>query len=230
MTSPFETREKREFRERLAAALDAAGFDVAEGVQPIAPPSELGVGGAIVGDVQASDADGIVHVFYGRIDELKAVPTWLANLARASHTLQNVRVILAVESAHDSLVASCEASGAGLIRLNQDNTLDLVVDATAYDPEAERVQITARIKLLRRRLKTKSDLNGGALQDDFSRVQELTAGMGADERAEWARQLEEEAAKWEAWSERLSEMLSQAANDNDDAVLDQAELLINQGP
>jgi uncharacterized Zn finger protein (UPF0148 family) len=230
MTIPFEVPEKGVLRERVRIAIDAAGFQLIDEPEAFPLPAELGLSGGVVGDLQGLTPEGVRHAFYLRLDGTKALPPWIANVARSAHALEALRVYVVVTESSEALEASCRACGAGLLRIEDDEGLTPVVAPEEYQQEALRTQVAARVRALRRRLTTRLELNLGSLREDFARVEELTAHMTEAERAEWRRAIETSSERWSAWGEHASNALAAAADAEDDAALDAVEAMIDAGP
>ncbi len=230
MPHPFEEPRKRDLRERAAIALDAAGYEVAEQIEPIDPPPELALQGKILGDLQARDQEDARYVVFVRTDPRRPVPQWIANSARAAHRLEAVYVYVIAEESTPALEQSARACGAGLLILPNPGTLTEVIDPRVVDPAIENQALAARAKRLRRRLETKLELLQASSEEDFAQVGQITAPMPQDVGGGYLSTVEEEAVRFREWGEEMSLELDRVAADPSPSALGEVERAIELGP
>jgi hypothetical protein len=230
MTRPFEDPRKTEMRSRCEVAIDAAGHDQVQA--PLAIPLPLGsaLRGSIKGDLQSVDGDGIRYCYYLRPGGTGALPQWLANFATVAQEIENCCFCVVVEEDDAQMVSSCRRAGAGLLLLTQESSFEWLVHPSEWSPDADRAAFLEQVRVVRRRLEAKLELNVTAIQENFSNVQQLTQGLSADRRDEYVRDLEVSHVMWREWSDSMSARLDQAAARQDDAELKAIERQIMSGP
>ncbi len=230
MTEEFEDPRKGILRERAEAAVDAAGFsiDLTRPVIAYAPGS--GLRGGIRGDVVADGDQGARSLYFVRVDGSRPLPQWLANYVSASFALANVAIFVVVEAIGDQLRATCEAAGAGLLRLRPDDTFEMELDYKAPDQTAERRRFQARVKTARTRLDTKLRLNQAKLETTFQESSAVTTTMTGTRREEYLTDIENAMMTWRTWAEEMAERLDALAAAQDLAALTAIEAQIVSGP
>jgi hypothetical protein len=230
MSRPYEDPAKSDITGKLRVALDAAGYEVVDPV-PLELPPDSEIGGHILGDLQSIDSDGRRNVYYVRTDGRRAVPQWIARLAKAARRRGDVQIHVVVEETTTVLEQSCRACGAGLLRLHveAEYDLELAVSPDEFDPTAEETQRLARITTLRRRLVTKLDLNMEAAKRDYINVRSGTYGMPEIKREEYLDSAEAVTERWREWGERCSQRLDELAVAGTEAELDAIEREVEAG-
>ena len=226
MPEPFEDPRKTDMRGRCEVAIDAAGYELV--AAPVARQVP-GLNGAIRGDLQSLDGEDVRCAYYLRPEGDKPVPQWIVTLAEAARDLGDLRLFVVVTRVSEVLEKSCRAAGVGLLHLTQEDTFDLVVDPDEIDPAALQEQLRARVEDARRRLELKLNLNKSALEENYSRVNDLTTGMPQKTRDDYIEKVEEAINRWEGWSQRISEMLDEARSTSNEQLLEAAENLIEEG-
>lgn len=220
MADSLEDPRKTELREQLAAALDSAGFDVDETRAPVPyPPGTTLKGPGIKADVSCADSYGRRHLYFVRVDASKPLPGWLINNVTASYAIADVEVHVAVTDESAQLKASCSSVGAGLVKVLDDNTVVTVLAYAAPSQTAASKQFLASVKVARRRLEKKVELNLGRLQARFDEIASVTAGMSTTLKEKYRSSIEEESLAWSEWLSDMSERLDAASTDGDPAVL-----------
>jgi hypothetical protein len=227
VTSPFEEPRKADMRARAVVAIDAAGYELVS--TPKAFPIPAGLRGAIKGDLQSLNGEQVRQAYYLRPEGGKPIPQWLVNLAAAARNIEDLRLFVVVTEVSSVLEKSCRASGVGLLRLTDDDTFELVVDPSESDPVAIASALEVEIKTLRRRMETKLNLNKGTLEQNYSKVNELTAGMPPNTRDQYIETVEQAASRWDEWGIRISELLDEAASTGNLALVQAAQKLIEEG-
>jgi hypothetical protein len=227
VTSPFEEPKKADMRARAIVAIDAAGYELL--TSPRAFPIPEGLTGTIKGDLQSLNGEQVCQAYYLRPAGSKPIPQWLVNLAAAARDIDDLLLFVVVTDVSSVLEKSCRASGVGLLRLTDDDTFELVVDPEASDPVAIASALEAEIKSLRRRLETKLELNKSALEQNYSKVNELTAGMPSKTRDQYIETVEQAAGRWDEWGIRVSESLDEAGSTGNAALVQAAERMIEEG-
>jgi hypothetical protein len=227
---PFEDPRKQDLEGRVRIALDAAGYSVADDIVAIELPLEAGLRGKLRGDIQTI-GERSRSAFFVRPDSTKAVPQWIANLARAAHDVDDTRVYIVVEEVTGLIEQSCKACGAGLLVLKSTDEyeLEMVVRPEDYEPADEDASFRAEIRSLRRRLESKLKLNLEAATSDFLKVRELTVEVAAEIREEYLSAVEDSDARWREWGDRISARLDEALSTKDRAELEAIGRLIERG-
>ncbi len=229
MTHPFEDPRKTEMRGRCEVAIDHASHESVDDVVSIGLPVESGLNGAIRGDLQSLDGEGVRYAYYLRPESNRPLPQWLGNLARATHQMDGVRLYVVVSDVSAVMERSCRAAGAGLLRLTAENIFEHIVDPSEFDPSKLRAEFRNRVSDLRRRLETKLDLNLRSIEQRFARVDELTQGMSSEIRDKYIAECEEADYRWRGWGEDMSTRLDEALEAQDDDELKAIERELVRG-
>ena len=220
MAAPFEEPAKIELKARCEIAIDQAGFDLVEKVTRVELPADAEVQGALKGDLQSLDGEGQRYCYYVRPNPPEVLPEWLAKLATAAHHVANVKFYLVVPAVNDSLRASCESAGAGLLMLNEDEEFEHVLDFDELMPTVPDEVVAEQVRGLRRRLEAKLDLDQNAIQSKIESVSRETRGMDEKTAAGYREKLERDYRELGEWAANISEVLDQAYSARDLAVLD----------
>ena len=230
MAEDFEDPRKAELRARAATAADAAGYAV-DPERPVIPhlPAS-GLRGGIRADVVATGAASVRALYFIRVDGEKPLPQWLANHVRESFEMERIEVYVVVEAVGSQLRATCDAAGAGLLALREDDTFDLELPYKAPDLDTNRRRLQARIRRLRSRLDTKLQLNQSRLQTAFQESSAVTSTMDGKRRDVYLDDIEDALVSWRDWSEDLSVRLDAAAASESPTEIDEIERAINSGP
>jgi len=224
VTDSLEDPRKAELREQLSAALDSAGFDVDDTRAPI--PYQAGTelkGPGIKPDVLCVDSSGVRHLYFLRLDASKPLPGWLINNVTASYAITNVEMHVAVTHDSAEIRASCGAVGVGLVKVNEDNTIETVLTYAPPSQTATKKELMTEIKAARRRLENKVELNVGRLQVSFDEITSVTVGMPNVLKDKYRSGIEAESLAWQEWLAEMSERLdavgtSENASDLTDAI------------
>jgi hypothetical protein len=185
--------------------------------------------GAIKGDLQSLDGAEHRYCYYLRPDGKRAIPQWLANFSAAARDLDDLDVFVVVTEVSATLERSCRAAGVGLLRLTDEDTFEMVVSPSEAAALAAVAQVTETAKDARRRMENKLELNLNAISDNFSKVNEITAGMTSQRRDHYIEAVEQASARWTEWGERISTMIDEAAATGDQDLLNAAIRLIEEG-
>jgi hypothetical protein len=143
--------------------------------------------------------------------------------------MDNVQVYVVVEEDSAILEQTCRAAGAGLLRIQEDNTFDLLVDPTEYDAAHRDAEFSAKVSELRRRLESKLNLQLTAVQENFARVNEMTSGMLPEKRDGYIRSVEETDSLWRGWGDEVSQRLDEVDASRDGNELKVIERMIVEG-
>ena len=184
LTTTFQEPAKTEMVSRCEAAIDSAGYELVDPPVRIALPSTSELMGVLKGDLQSLDSEGSRYCYYVRPNELRVLPTWLANLAEACHEISDTKLYVVVPESNPGFERSCRAAGAGLLLLSDDNEFEHVLDFDAILPDAKDEVFSTEIKRLRADLVSKLDLKLGELRNRFESIGELTAGMSEEVASE----------------------------------------------
>jgi hypothetical protein len=230
MAEEFEDPRKAELRVRATDAVDAAGYSVDRDRSVIDYPQAVGLKGGIRGDVVATGAQGVRTVYFVRVDGNRPLPQWLANHVKASFALQHVEIYVVAEDIGDQLRVTCQAAGAGLLKLRSDNTFDKELDYTVIDDSADRRRLQKRVKDARTRLDAKLRLNQARLEEMFKESSAVTATLTAKRRDVYLTELEDAMGAWRTWAQDLSERLDLLAAAEDADALSAVEKAIVDGP
>jgi len=214
-------------RTRAIVAIDAAGYELV--TTPVAFPLPAGLRGSIKGDLQSLNGEQVRQAYYLRPEGGKPIPQWLVNMARAARGIEDLTLFVVVIEVSSLLEKSCRASGVGLLRLTEDDTFDLVVDPAETDPVAIASALEAEISTLRRRMESKLDFNKSKLEQNYSKVDELTVGMPEKTRDQYIVTVEQAANRWDEWGMRISELLDEARSTGNAALVQAAQQLIEEG-
>jgi len=230
MTTELEDPRKTALRARCEEAVDAAGFTVLSDRPTAAWPNGVKLMGSLLGDVVSRDGPGNCTHYFVRVDGARPLPGWIATATTATFAMKGVRLWVVAEDPGDSLIATCQAAGAGLARLTPANRLDVVCE---YGPPTHTVsteQFKASVKAARRKLETKLRLNEKRLEQSFQDSAVVTTEMSASKRDKYLDAIEKAMIVWREWSEALSERLDAlaATEDADELALIEGE--ITQGP
>lgn len=228
--SPFEDPRKTSMRERLLVALDAAGYTLVDEPESIDLPAGSDLQGAIIGDVQCVDGTGCKYACYLRPEASKPLPQWLANLAMATAELDGVQLYVVVEEVTEMIEKTTRASGAGLLRLTDADTLEEIVIPAELNEQKLRAELQERAKDLRRRMETKLQLKMKVLEDSYAGVSELTANMTDAKRDSYISAIEKSITQCQGWGDEISTDLDEAAATGTAADLDAIEATIEAEP
>ena len=229
MPKPFEDPRKSEMREQFKIALDGAGHEIVDEPVPVPYPAAAGLKGAILGDIQSLDGEQVRYAYFLRLNASKPVPQWLANMARIALEKDLVRVYVVVTEATTIVEKTCRACGAGLICLTVENVAQEVVKFGDVDSVKRKVEFEKRVKDARRRLDTKLDLNLKYLENNFSKVSELTQGMPADLRDKYIEDVENAERRWRDWADDISVRIDAVLASQDENEMATVERLIKEG-
>jgi hypothetical protein len=229
MTRTYEDPRKTLMRERCEIAIDSAGYTLRT---PVSIPFSAGspLQGAIVGDLQALDVDGVVHVYYLRPETTKPLPQWLSNLAIEARKIERVRLYVIVEASSPVLDKTCRAAGAGLLRLDENGLFEIVVDIGEADVAAQQESFRKQLAGIRRKLENKLDLNVDEVKSNFGTVARITAGMPEKKRENYLKDVERQLERWRGWGERMSAQLDETLASGDPAALSRIDEEIDKGP
>jgi hypothetical protein len=230
VTHQFEDPRKSVMRESCLIAIDAAGYELIDEPVPIAPPAGMGLNGNIIGDVQSRDGSGRVAAYYLRPVGDKPLPKWLVNFSRAAQELGSVDVFAVVTETSAIIEQTSRAGGAGLLRITEDNTFDLIVDPAEFGAGAQATALKDRLTTCRRDLDSKLALNLEHIQNNFDRVQQGTIGMSGEKRDEYIQSVEDSDAALRSWAENLSSRLDTIEATQDEDELRSVERWISEGP
>jgi hypothetical protein len=224
VTESLEDPRKIELREQLSAALDGAGFDVDETRAPVPYPEGTNLKGpGIKADVSCADSNGTRHLYFLRLHPSKPLPGWLINIVTASYGLAQVEVHVAVTAESAQIRASCSTVGVGLVRVRDDNTIETVLAYTTPSQTSAKKELLAAVKVARRRLETKVELNLGRLQTRFDEIASVTAGMPTAMKNKYRLGIEEESLGWQEWLADMSERLDALSTSGDSRALAELE-------
>jgi hypothetical protein len=226
---PYEDPRKASMRSKCEIAIDAAGYSLRE-VSPIPFAAGSLLKGSLLGDLQATDADNVVHVYYLRPEVNRPLPQWLSNLAVEARKLSGVKMYVIVEALSTVLEKTCRGCGAGLLRLDENGRFEIVVDAGEIEDAAAKEAVRLRVTGLRRKLETKLELNINEIKSSFSTVVRVTAGMAEKKRDEYLRDVEKQLERWRAWGDDLSAQLDEVAALGIAERLDEIGRLIDKSP
>jgi hypothetical protein len=216
----LEDPRKAEFREQLSIALDSAGFDVDDARMPVPYSAGTGLKGpGIKPDVLCADSTGKRHLYFLRLDPSRPLPGWLINNVTASYGIVDVEVHVAVTNETAQMRASCSSVGVGLVKVNEDNTIETVLNyAPPAQPNVHDQQLAA-VKEARRRLEKKVELNLGQLQKRFDDIASVTAGMPTQMKDKYRSGIESESLSWQEWLADMSERLDALSITDDQTAL-----------
>jgi hypothetical protein len=227
MPEPFEDPRKTDMRARSEIAVDASGHELVN--KPVSFAIGGDLKGAIKGDLQSLDGNEVRYVYYLRPEVKRPVPQWLVNLAAAAREQDHLKLYAVVTVVTEAFEKSCRAGRVALLRLTDENTFEMIVDADELDSAEIAAQLKAEIRTLRRRMEKKLALNQGSIESSYSKVNELTRGMEADARDNYINAVERAANRWDDWGARISSMLDEAAGTGDEGLIKTAERLIEEG-
>lgn len=233
MAEALEDPRKTEFRDQLSAALDSAGFDVDDARTPIPYLAGTGLKGpGIKSDVLCVDSTGKRHLYFLRLDASKPLPGWLINNITASYEMTDVEVHVAVIDETVQIRASCGAVGVGLVKVNDDNTIEALLNYAPPSQTSVHDQLLTAVKDARRRLEKKVELNLGQLQKRFDDIASVTAGMPTQMKDKYRSGIEEESLSWQEWLADMSERLDASSTTDDLTVLENlvAEIVAKEIP
>jgi hypothetical protein len=216
VTDSLEDPRKAELREQLSAALDSAGFDVDDARAPVPyPPGTELKGPGIKPDVLCADSNGVRHLYFLRLDASKPLPGWLINNVTASYAIANVEMHVAVTQDSPEIRASCGTVGVGLVRVNEDNTVETILTYAPPSQTAAKKEHLTEVKAARRRLENKVELNLGRLQVSFDEITSVTVGMPNALKDKYRSGIEAESLAWQEWLAEMSERLDAASTSGD---------------
>lgn len=225
--APFEDPEKTALRARCEIAIDQAGFALVDPPETVQVPS---LRGGVKGDLQSLDAGDIRYCYYLRPSGVVSLPQWLANLATATHQIDNVKLYIVAELETPELEKACRAAGAGLLTLTADNTFTHVIDFDAVSPPVADSVLDDKVSDVRRALERKLELNKDILKDRLAHVVQLTKGMPARKEERYAEKVEGQYAQWEDWGVRVSERLDAAYAARDADAVEAIRADVEAGP
>ena len=104
-----------------------------------------------------------------------------------------------------------------------------VVKFGDVDSVKRKVEFEKRVKDARRRLDTKLDLNLKYLENNFSKVSELTQGMPADLRDKYIEDVENAERRWRDWADDISVRIDAVLASQDENEMATVERLIKEG-
>ncbi len=229
MPTPFEDPRKKELRDLVSVAIDAAGYDLIDPPEKIDYPPGAELQGRLQGDLQSMDAEGRRLVYYLRPGFERPLPQWLVNIVRVSRNMDGIAVYIVAGGMSDTLKKSCRLVGAGLLTVDAEGQFEKHLDIGELDEAAAKEECRKRVKDLRRQMENKRNLNLDSVDQRFAKVDELTAGMPSEMRDEYITGIEHVGIRWREWSDRLSVRLDELAGSCDDDDFRVVERLIQEG-
>lgn len=211
-------------------AIDQAGFSLVDELQQIEIPADLKLVGSISGDLQSLDAEGQRTFYYLRPVKDKAVPKWLGNLARASHSLKAGPFYIVVRDYHDSFAASCRENGAGLLRLTAASSFEVVVDYSETSPKAVEAAVEERITELRRQMERRVEMARTDIESRYAQSAGIIATMEFDAAERYKNRFESEFRSLDDWGMSMSQRLDGLGGSSSAADIDKVAELISAGP
>ncbi len=230
MADPFEEPAKTRMRSACEIAIDQAGHELVAKPAAVSLPEGTAIRGRLKGDLQSIDGDGNRYCYYLRPHAGDTLPEWLANLAVAAHDVPGAKLYVVVEEASPALEKASKTAGAGLLILNEDAELEMVLDFDKTLPEAMTEEFRGEIERVRRSLETKVDLNQTNIRARFERIGDLTQGMAEDVAEKYSEGVERQYRIWTDWGHTLSEALDRALADRSLERLAEIERDIEAGP
>jgi hypothetical protein len=230
MTEVFEEPAKTEMRGACEVAIDQAGYELVATPVRLALPSDSGLRGALIGDLQSTDATGERTFYYLRPGTSDALPKWLANIARASHGMRVGQVYVVVNEYTAAFAQSCKTAGAGLLRLNEDSVFEVVHDYYSLSPMDPAVDFSAKTALMRREMERKLELRRKEIEARYERVTHLVSDMDSAAADEYIGLVEREYKALDDWGFDLSRRLDELTTDSSPSVIASLQEAIDGGP
>ena len=230
LTTTFEDPAKTEMVSRCETAIDLSGYELVAHPVRVPLPSTSRLQGVLKGDIQSLDSEGSLYCYYVRPNELRVLPTWLANLAEVCHEIPDTKLYVVVPETNARFERSCRAAGAGLLLLSDDNEFEHVLNFDAILPDAKDEAFAKEIQKLRSELISKLNLHLGELQNRFERIGELTAGMSDERASSYRRGVEQLHRQWSDWGDDIGIWLDHVLSERDVARLPDLREAIESGP
>jgi hypothetical protein len=230
MTDEFEDPRKTALRERVAAAADAAGYQVDPDRPTVAYPTASGLKGSIKGDVYGLSSEGDALLFFVRPDGDRPLPQWLANHTQASFEIDQTEIYVVCEKVGPGLEGTCAAAGAGLLILGEGNTFEKKLEYGRPSQSGDARAFARRVKAVRSRFDSKLRLNLAEVDQRFQESKAITAGMPPKTRDMYLNAIERQSIAWRNWGDDLSARLDALAANIDNEALEEVEAAILNGP
>jgi hypothetical protein len=144
--------------------------------------------------------------------------------------MEGIRLYVVAEQPGETLIATCQAAGAGLAKLTTANRLEILCEYGPPDQTASTDQFRNGVKAARRKLETKLRLNEKRLEQSFQDSAAVTTEMSASKRDSYLDAIETAMITWREWSEALSARLDELAASEDVDELKRIEEEIKRGP
>lgn len=228
--APFEMPAKTQLRDRCLVAVDQAGYVLVDAPVAFPLPDGSGLQGAVKGDVQSVDDDGITYCFYLRPQADRVLPKWLANLAAASHSIPSVKLYVVAEEPSPEFQRSCRTAGAGLLELTADDSFSHVLEYDDLVPEDAGAHFLAAVNETRRAMEDALNMNLALIQTRIERVSEATHGMPDMLAEAYKASVEREYSVWSRWGDDMSARLDLVFSSRDEAGLQLVARDVARGP
>lgn len=226
----FEEPSKSEMRAACEVAIDQAGFQLAPSLVKVTLPSHSGLKGTLIGDLQSLDASENRTFYFLRATPIESLPKWLANLARASHSVGAGDFYIVVREFPPSFKLSCISSGAGLLRLSDDNQFEVVVSYNEVSPADADAALTEKLDDLRRTMERKMELESARIEQLYHRVSQLVSTMPSAVADNYRTSVEQQYKTLETWSMEMSRQLDNVSSATLPAAFAALEESILAGP
>jgi hypothetical protein len=204
---PFEEPAKARMRARCEVAIDQAGHELVASPVKVRVAAASGLQGAVLGDLQSLDGEQQRYCYYLRPQTDKVLPKWLANLARQSHDMADIKLYVVAEDPSPEFQRSCRSAGAGVLALNEENTFAHVVRYDDLAPEDPDAAFVAALDALRRRMEDKLELGRASTQTRLEKAREATAGMPDEVADGYTHRIEQQYSAWTRWGDDMSQRL-----------------------
>jgi len=224
----YEEPTKAEMRGSCEIAIEQAGYEVAGTLERVVLPSELGLKGAIIGDLQGIDGNGRRVYYYIRPSVGDALPKWLANLARASHSVSSGDFYVVVRHYTAAFRQACVSAGSGLLQLTDDSTFDVIVDYEDVSPSGVETELAGQLSALRREMERKIELRRKDIEGRYQSVTRLVAEITNGDA--YVERVEMEYRELEEWGLDLSRRMDEASEDPSPGAIAAIREMVTRGP
>lgn len=210
--APYEIPSKTDLRSRSEVAVDQAGHELVSSPVAIDLPG-ASIKGRLRGDLQSLDEDGARYCYYIRTSAEDQLPQWLADFGQNVRRVAGVKLVVVYEEVSPELERSCQAAGAGLVILTEDNRFEVIVNFDDVTPEVLLEEQREAVSELRRDLDRKLDLRRTSLQKRISSVSEITRSMTEEMATNFMSNLETNLKRVDDWGYEMSKRLDVVYSD-----------------
>jgi hypothetical protein len=225
----YEEPAKTEMRLASEVAIDRAGYALVTDLVTVSFDDQ-DIHGGLRADLQSLDSDGRRSFYFVRPGADGTLPKWLATLARAARRDGAGAFHVVVREVRESFRASCAAAGAGLLRLTDDESFEVVLDFDDLVPTGIEPDRAEQVRLLRREMETKVDFRQKEIEQRVNMARPHMADMDDEVGERYEERFEREYGDVDEWGDEISRELDAVAEAPTDARIAAVRERIAAGP